>query len=92
MRSESSAEISRSEKYHRSLLVETEYLAYLSLEPGNVIAVALLTEFAEAVEILTYLRGSEPHFLCELSRRDADIAVRFKVAEKAVIPRKASYD
>ena len=47
-------------------IIETQYFADLNLQQLDVISVALLTEFSEAVEILSYLACGEPHAFGQL--------------------------
>ena len=47
-------------------------MANLRPEFFNIVAVALLTKFAEAAEILADLRSGDIHFLPQGMRRDAD--------------------
>src|SRR5699024_9670022 len=46
--------------------VHAEDGGYLAPQGGDVIAVALLAELAEAAEVLAYLRGSESHLPAQL--------------------------
>jgi hypothetical protein len=66
-------------------LADTEQLADLGYKILDVIAVALLSEAAEAVEILSDLRRGDIHYLRELGGGDAESALLEQIREISVI-------
>jgi len=71
--------------------VYAKYLSDLIAKLGDIIAVALLSEAAEAVEVLAYLRGGKAHHLGKLSRGYFGDVLFQKLTEKAVITGKSAY-
>ncbi len=65
--------------------IQTENVGDLRSEHFNVISVSLLPEAAEAVKILPYLRGGNPHSLAELLRGNPFRAAFIKVGQVPVI-------
>lgn len=91
MSSDSSAKIACADDYRFEIFVNTEDLAYLVIEILNVVAVTLLTETAEAVEILSDLRCGELHQLRKFTGRYALDSELHQFSEKAVVPRHTVY-
>ena len=54
------------------VLAEAQNFADFFVKVLDIVAVALLAEAAEAVEVLADLGSREPHFCGKVARRDAD--------------------
>ena len=78
-------EISRSDKNCLYLFIYAEYLADFAVKLRHVVAVTLLSEAAETIEIVAYLGSSESHSGGKLLRAYAYYAVFLKGLQKAVI-------
>ena len=60
-------------------LVHAENMTDLCAQLQNVVAVALLTELAEAAQVLADLRGGDIHALAERARRNAHDALGMQI-------------
>ena len=74
------------------LLVHAENVTDLGAQLQNVVAVALLAEFAKAAQVLADLRGGDAHALAERARRDAHDALGVQIVEIAVVTGKTPDD
>ena len=92
MHRDGSAEVSSADDDYLVVLVKTEDMPDLTSKLRHVVAVALLTESAEAVEILTDLRSCKPHFLRQLTGGDLLNILVEQLAEETVVPRQSAYD
>ena len=82
---ERAADVADADQNGRVVAVHTEDLGDLAAQRHHVVAVALLAEFAEAAEVLTDLRGSQPHLAAKLTGRDAFDPGSVQVVELAEI-------
>lgn len=57
------SQIAHADKYSLEIAVKSEDFLYLITQESYIVAVSLLTESAEAVEVLSYLRGGQLHQL-----------------------------
>ena len=78
-------EVTRADNDQAVTDVDAENVTDLTAQFGNIIAVALLTEFTEAAQVLTDLRGGDPHLRAERIGGDANRAAIVKVIQIAVI-------
>ena len=81
------AEVAGAQKNRRASCAQAQDRAELLLQLFDIVAVALLTEAAEAVEILPDLRCRQPHPLGQCARGDALRAFGFQLADVAIISR-----
>ena len=65
--------------------VHAKNLSDLGVKLRHIITVALLSEAAEAVQILTNLGSGQPHTLCKLPGGDPDHSLTFQFTEKAIV-------
>ena len=72
------------------ILIHTQNMADLGPQLFHIIAVALLTELAEAAEVLTDLRRCEAELAAQLAGRYAAYACVRKLIELSEITRKAA--
>lgn len=82
---EAAAQVSRADDDGVEARSNAEDLADLGEEVVDVIAVALLTEAAEAVEILADLGGGDVHHGGQLARGDAHLALGDQLPQVAVV-------
>ena len=75
-----------------ALRVDTENAPDLGTQLDDIIAVALLTEFAEAAEVLADLRSGDAHAVSERAGRNADGFLGMQVVQIAVVARQAADD
>ena len=68
------------------LLVHAQDMADLRAQLVHVIAVALLSELAEAAEVLADLGGGDAHFLSQRTGGDTHAALQVQIIQIAVIP------
>ena len=73
------------------LVIQAENLADSLLQIGHMIAVALLTKAAEAVDILPNLRSRQVHALAQFLGRNAHNACLFKLAQMTIIHGKPAH-
>ena len=74
--------------YHGIItVVGSEDIKYLSIELFDIVAVALLTEAAEAVDVLPNLRRREVHPLAQLLRRNLLHTCAFQFPQMPIISR-----
>ena len=71
--------------------VHAEYAGDLAAQTRDIVAVALLAEFAEAAEVLTDLAAGQSHLTAELSGGDAVDAGGLELVQLAQITRQAAY-
>ena len=69
---------------------DTEDLPDLIVQRTDIVSVALLSESAEAVQILPDLRGGQPHLSGKLLGGDPNCALCCQLTEKPVIARQAA--
>ena len=66
--------VARTDKYRGKASVGSENVGDLIMQCLHIVAVALLTEFSEAAEILPYLGRSKAKLLTQLKGRDTAYA------------------
>ena len=79
-------EVARADEDGLEPAVDAEDLADLRVEALDIVAVALLAEAAEIIEVLSDLRGGEAHAFRKFPAGDADHAVLHEVAEEPIVP------
>ena len=89
---EAAAQVSRAHDDGMEARTDAQNLADLGEEVVDIIAVALLTKAAEAVEILTDLGGGDVHHGGQLSRGDPHLALGDELTEVAVVAGEALDD
>ena len=80
------AKIARTDQDDPGFLMDTEDIADDLAQFLDMIAIALLTETAEAIEILPDLRGGQPHSLRQFTGGDTLDLLALQIPEKSVIP------
>ena len=78
-------EVARADDDEAALVIHAEDVADLGAQLHDVVAVALLTKFAEAAQILPDLRGGHAHALAERAGRDAHDALGVQLVEVTVV-------
>lgn len=68
---ERAADVADADEDDGEVAVHSEYGGYLTAQTGDVVAVALLAEFAEAAEVLPDLGGGQRHLPAQLAGGDA---------------------
>ena len=84
------ANVADADKHRGKASVKAEYRRDLRAQSGNVVAVALLPEFTEAAEILTYLRRGKAKLLPKLGGGDPADAFFRKFVQLAQITGQAA--
>lgn len=85
------AQIAGADKDCFKLLVNAENLADFLLKFRNVVAIALLAESAETVEVVADLGSGQPHSVSKFFRTYTNDSVVFKALQKSVISGKSFY-
>ena len=78
-------EVARADDDEAALVIHAEDVADLGAQLHDVVAVALLTKFAEAAQILPDLRGGHAHALAERTGRDAHDALGVQLVQVAIV-------
>lgn len=78
-------EVARADDDEAALVIHAEDVADLGAQLHDVVAVALLTKFAEAAQILPDLRGGHAHALAERAGGDAHDALGVQLVEVTVV-------
>ena len=86
------ADVARADDDDVILMGQAQNLADPLLEVGDVIAVALLAEPAEAVDVLADLGGGQIHALAQLLRGNAHHARLFQIAQMTIIHRQPAHN
>ena len=76
----------------REVAVHAEYGGDLAAQAGDIVAVALLAEFAEAAEVLPYLGGGQRHLPAELTGGYAVHTRGLELVQLAQIARQTPYN
>ena len=92
MRRYSTPEVACAYKDSIESFIDTEYLAYLFMQAFDMVAIALLAEAAEAIEILSYLGSGKLHSQGKFTGGDTFDTLFHKLTQKSIIARKAFYN
>ncbi len=89
---EGTSEVADAYEYRFKFFIKPQDFTYFIMEKCYIITVALLTESAEAVEILPYLRGGKAHQFGKLLRGDSADAFFEQFTQKTIITGKSAYN
>lgn len=89
---ERAADVADADEDDGEVAVHSEYGGYLTAQTGDVVAVALLAEFAEAAEVLPDLGGGQRHLPAQLAGGDAVHTRGLELVQLAQVARQTPYN